>query len=171
MATLTKPTPAELRAIVRLQPIWEAYGLATPPTSGTDQLQEEIVLAWAYVESKTGIDLDIQDDSSTIGIIGRRAVILRTVQQAVQFESGYLDDVAQDLVKSFSVPGYSETRADQPTKLIDMQLLNPWPELHSLLWEIATPAKKEEALALARGDDVPYSTMTEIDWELLPFNN
>jgi hypothetical protein len=169
MATLQKPTPTELRANQRLTQIWEDYNFPLPTGSNPDPLADEVILAWAYVENKTGLDLDVLVDDTATAIIARRAVILRTLQQAVQNENAYLDQAFNDIVKSFTVPGYSETQFDPPRKLSEVAFMNPWPVLHDLLWAIATDEKKAELIAEANMDVLPASTVTEINWFSIPF--
>lgn len=160
-----KPTTTELRADPRID--WAGLGLADPAPADDTALEEEITVAFAYVEEKTGRDLDTMDPASNLGIIARRAVILRVVQQAVQGRGSYITREIDRQIISFAVPGYSETRASGTTtnsRQYAAGLFNDWPILNDLLWLLATQAKRDEAYSMFLGDEVPASAITSVDW-------
>ena len=160
-----KPTTTEMRADTRIS--WATLGLPDPTPDPDTALSEEIDVAYVYVEEKTGRDLDTMVDTSNLGILAKRAVKLRTIQQAVQDRSSFLTREIDRQIKSFSVPGYSETRESATAlsgKTYPAGLLNDWPILNDLLWTLATPAKRDEALALFHGEESPASAIVGVGW-------
>src|SRR5262245_53235657 len=109
---MNRPTPAELRAHPTLGPYLADNGFPLPAPIPDTYLQEEITLAWGYIEARTCRDLDTLDPvaDETLAVIAKRAVYLRLLQQTVQEGIDYTTDALNDMIKSFAVPGYSETR-------------------------------------------------------------
>lgn len=150
---MQKPTASDYRADVRID--WA--GLFNIPANATGDaiLNEEIGLAWAYVEQVTGRDLDTLTDADLVPIASR-AVKLRTIQQAQINNGSFSDLIAQfSPISSFSVPGYSESRRDMSAQGRQGGMrpyrFNPWAELDDLLWLLATEQAKDTSLAEARG--------------------
>jgi hypothetical protein len=158
---MNKPTAADYRADTRFD--WVGMGL---PIGNPDPLDAEINSAWAYVEVVTGRDLDTLDAADNLASVASDAVKLRTFQQAIQHRSSFINSaIGSGTIKSFSVPGYSETRdTTSSTKSIAEFFFNPWVTLDELLWLLATDAKKQEAQAKKDQDVVPFSDVREIDW-------
>lgn len=159
---MDKPTPAEYRADTRID--WVALGL--PEQSPDVVLEGEIADAWAYVEAKTCLDLDTLDENDNLGRLALRVVKMRTLQQAYQGTSGYLGGSFNNLIKSFAVPGYSETKFDpiSPDNRFKLSFINENPQIAELLWAIMTQECKDALLALMTGENPPYGTITEYDW-------
>jgi hypothetical protein len=170
-------TAAEVRADPRLGPFLEANGFPDPSPAADTYLEDELTLAWSYVEKRTCRDLDALDaldpDNEADVIIARRAVQLRLVQQTLQEGVDYTETVLSDLIKSFSVPGYSETRFDPISDMKANWRLNTLPALHDLLYLLITEECWEKWLSVVRGseDEVPASTIVEFDWFRLPYRN
>lgn len=167
MAPLTPPTATDLRADPRID--WVGMGLPAPTPPAADPLTDEVILAWAYVEEKTGRDLDSLDAASNLGVIGKRAVVLRVIQQAVQGRGAFITREIDNQIRSFSVPGYSETRESSSSAggrwtKFQAAMFNDWPILNDLLWLLATPAKRDEAFAMFLGEDAPASAITAVAW-------
>jgi hypothetical protein len=156
-------TPEELRGDTRID--WTALGL--PEADPDIALEEEIAVAWAYVEEKTGRDLDTLTDGTNLASLARRAVKLRVVQQAIQGQGSFITREIDRQIKSFSVPGYSETRESGST--LDLRnfpngYFNEWPILNDLLWLLATDEKRDEAQASTDDEDPPASAITAVGW-------
>lgn len=154
-----------------------ANGFPDPSPAPDTALQEELTLAWNYVEKRTCRDFDALNAADPANeadvILARRAVLLRLVQQVIHESTDYSDEALADLVRSFSVPGYSETKYDRAAKIEERQLLNPLPALHDLLYLLITPECWEKWLADVRGssEEPPASAVTEFDWFSLPYRN
>jgi hypothetical protein len=168
-------TAADVRANPRINPFLEANGF---PTEIPDTLlEEELTLAWNYVEKRTCRDLDALDENDPANeadvIIARRAVMLRLVQSTIQEGTDYSEESLANLIKSFSVPGYSETKFDPAGKLGDRWMLNPLAALHDLLYLLITPECWDKWLSDIGGaaDEQPYSTITEFAWFARPYRN
>jgi len=159
---MNKPTAADYRLDTRIP--WEQLGL--PLQNPDSVLQSEIDDAWAYIEEKACRDLDALDETTTIGRLSLRAVKLRTVQQAVQGQGSFMNQALNNLIKSFSVPGYSETRVDPYTSngKFMHSILNEWPVLADLIWTIMPEECREKLLALYLEERTPASAYTEHDW-------
>jgi len=157
---MTKPTAASYRADPRIN--WVSLGL--PAGGSPDSLEAEINMAWAYVEEVTGLQLEPISSTDNKAYIAYQAVRLRTIQQAVQGTGTFASQSNNQNIKSFAVPGYSETRGDSSKISIDAFFFNPWTALEDLLWLLATQEKKDEALAKKEGEVQPFSDVREIDW-------
>lgn len=141
-----KPTAATLRADTRID--WAGTFSLPAPSSGDDPLTAEIALAWVYVEQVSGRDLD--EYTGDLEPLVNYAVKLRVVQQSAQQKGTYADIFgAISGVQSFSVPGYSETRAAaQSSKNGDQRdyRYNPWKPLDEVLHLIATQEARDAAI-------------------------
>lgn len=163
---MVKPTAAEYRADTRID--WAGLGLPDPDPIADTVLQDEIDDSWAYIEEKAcALDLDTLDGSSSIGRLALRAVKLRTIQQAIQGQGAFIGSSVSNLIKSFAVPGYSETRAD-PTQMYNNKfmhsIINEWPVLADLIWTIMPEECRDKLLALYNNDNPPASSIVEHDW-------
>lgn len=162
---MVKPTASEYRLDTRIP--WASFGLPDPDPDPDTVLQEEIDDAWAYVESKTCRDLDVLDVTSNLGRLARRAVKLRAIQQSVQGQSSFISSSLNTLIQSFAVPGYSETRFrpdSQTSTKFQHSMINDWPVLADLLWEIMTEACRDKLLALFTEENPPFSQIVGYDW-------
>lgn len=143
---MDKPTAATLRADTRID--WAGTFSLPAPSSGDDPLTAEIALAWVYVEQVSGRDLD--EYTGDLEPLVNYAVKLRVVQQSAQQKGTYADIFgAISGVQSFSVPGYSETRAAaQSSKNGDQRdyRYNPWKPLDEVLHLIATQEARDAAI-------------------------
>lgn len=160
------PTAEELRADTRID--WVGLGLPIPADPLVpDPLSAEIAIAEAYVEEKTGRDVETLSPTSNLGIIAKRAITLRVIQQAVQGRGSFITHEIDRQIISFAVPGYSETRASGSSttgKGYPAGLFNDWPILNDLLWVLATQEKRDEALALFYGEQPPASAIVAVGW-------
>lgn len=165
---MNKPTASEYRSAPNID--WVALGF---PTGGSpDPITAEINLAWSYVEEKTGRDLDTLDATSNLGILGARAVLLRTIQQAYQWSTSFISSstTAGTGIKSFAVPDYTETRFGPGDTTISKTklgaLVNEWPQLADLLWLLMTPEAQENFIFAQTGEFPPAMSIQATDWEL-----
>ena len=161
---MNKPTAFEYRLDKRID--WDSLGLPDPDPDPDIILQGEIDDAWAYIASKTCLDLDTLDESSNLGRLALKAIKLRVLQQAFHSTGGYLSGSFNNLVKSFTVPGYSETKYDMPSadSRFKSSLINENPDLADLIWSIMTEECRQKLLSLLNDENEPFSTITEIDW-------
>jgi hypothetical protein len=142
-----KPTAATLRDDTRID--WAGtFSLPAPSSGVSDPLTAEIDLAWVYVEQVTGRDLDAY--SGNLEPLVNYAIKLRVVQQSAQ-QKGQYSDIFNSIsgIQSFSVPGYSETRATaQASRNGDQRdyRYNPWKPLDEVLHLIATPEARDQAI-------------------------
>lgn len=165
---MNPPTAAEFRADTRIN--WVTLGYPTSP-AGDALLEEEIALSWAYVEEKTCRDLDALDANSNLGRLASRALKYRTIQSSTQSEQSAIIVTTDSNIRSFSVPGYSETRFS-PSELygdadFDFTRLNPLPSLAELLWLMMTEECKAAFLVNGGSSDsqnAPYSQITAVGW-------
>jgi hypothetical protein len=159
---MDRPTAEDYRLDTRID--WVSLGL--PEQAPDVILQEEIDDAWAYVKVKTCLDLDSLDPLSNEGRLALRAIKLRTIQQAYHRTPGYMSGSFNNLIKSFAVPGYSETKFDplNPDQAFKLNLINENPQIAELLWSIMTEECKNNILAQMTGVDTPFSTIDERDW-------
>lgn len=161
---MDRPTAEEIRLDTRID--WVAIGY--PDTvAGNALLDEEIAFAWAYVESKSCRDLDALVVDDPLGILGLRALKLRVLQSTTQSSSSYVNQSLNNLIKSFAVPGYSETKFDPPwvnNKNFQHAVVNDWPVLADLLWMMMTDECKQFYIDMFKDEFAPFSVTTEVMW-------
>jgi hypothetical protein len=160
------PTAATVRLRSRLP--WADYGIAAPE-GPDDPLQEEVADAVEYVEGVTGRKLD----GTMPAAYERRAakdVVMRTEQQVVQAEQGNVESGADELTSSASAGAVSESRrAFSDNKAAnEAWLVNRWPALNDLLWQVMTPEMRAYWLAYLKGEElIPPGggfNVVEVDW-------
>lgn len=145
-----------------------------------EALEEPWLEALAYLGVMTGRYFDdwpaptsfegAQPMSATPGLapLMRQATRMRIEQIVKQKQPGYVDTATDDLIASFSVTGYSETKRD-PASLRgkDSKMLNPWPGLNDLLWSAMTPERYDYWTAMLTGVNEPAFLVQEVDWSLI----
>ena len=147
---------------------WAAAGY---PVSAPDRLDLVTVpQAIAYVQMVTGrkvadIDPDVDPD---IAALMEQAIRLR-VEQLVYLQVKKVVEGAssETYITSFSVPGYSESRAMRPSassSTTKRPSVNPWALLDELLWLLMTPAQAEYWVDILTGVHAPSFEMVELDW-------
>lgn len=163
---MNKPTATTLRADSRID--WAGTFNLPAPSSGTDPLTAEIDLAWVYIGTVSGRD-PLDNYSGTLEPLITYAVKLRVIQQSAQ-QTGSYNDIfgAISGITSFSVPGYSETRAGQmeASKNGDQRnyRYNPWKPLDEIIHLIATAEARDEAiraLSMTYTPSIAYEHMDE----------
>lgn len=159
---MLKPTPAELRLDTRID--WVALGF--PETvAGDALLASEIDLSWAYVNAKTCLDLSTLEVGSDKAILASQALKLRTVQGTIQGSGTFITQALSNLIQSFAVPGYSETRfGPQSSDRFSYMQVNGWPVLADLLWAIMGEECRQGYIDELTGENAPFSSITQMDW-------
>lgn len=168
MALLVKPTPDQMLDDPRLTEFLQAQGLTSAAV-----LTEEISVAWAYVEHYTCLDLDALDDASSEGILAKRAFYLRFIQQAIRDDADFASRENDNLIRSFSVPGYSETRFgpnESGSSSSKTLKVNEWSQLNSLLLSLMTDPCYDKWLDRYNDEPNPASAILEVDWFGIPSN-
>lgn len=141
-------TPGLFRRLTRVR----LSKLGIEPGGGDELLQEEIDRAAAYVEIVTGqpatsADLPVlatniaNGSALSDGVVRptiRQAIQMRTEQVTYQSQRSYLEDATDDVVGSFSVGGYSQSKSD-PNRRGEQRQLNSWQALSNVLWLLMTP--------------------------------
>lgn len=168
----TAPTTQEIYDASELN--WRRLGIAD-----ASDLNDEWLAALAYLVVMTGRYFD---DWPTPGFDGaqpisaspemntltRQAVRMRVEQIVMQKQPGYVDTATDDLLSSFSVGSYSESRRDLPLgNKASPPLLNSWPELNNLLWSVMTPERHDYWVAATGGVNEPAFLVQEVDWSLI----
>lgn len=87
-------------------------------------------------------------------------------QEVMQSQRGYVDTVTDDGIASFTAGPYSESRKD-PTRRGEQKMLNSWPGLNSLLWQLMTDDRREYWNMVLGGANVPAFSIEEVDWGLI----
>lgn len=163
---MNKPLAATLRADSRID--WAGTFNLPAPSSGTDPLTEEIDLAWVYIGTVSGRE-PLDSYTGTLEPLITYAVKLRVIQQAAQ-QVGTYNDIFGSIsgITSFSVPGYSETRANQmeSSKNGDQRnyRYNPWRPLDEIIHLIATQDARDaavRALTMTYTPSIAYEHMDE----------
>lgn len=139
------------------------------------RLQVQVTRAIGYVLYITGQSLASPDASNTplgdpanLVPILEQAVQMRTEQLVMQGRVGYVSSAAEkDVIQSFSVGSYSETRASggftARTGAAEKSI-NKWPSLEELLWMLMTPERYEFWLAFVSGQQTPDFAVEEVAW-------
>lgn len=151
------PTAADVREVAKL----DFAGLGYPAGS-PDDLDLIVEMAVAYVEQMTGRTFASMPPE--LEPLALQAVTMRTEQLVYYNQADFVEASVNDRIQSFSVPGYSETRAAGATASYKMGLVNPWVALHELLWLLMTPEAKEEWQNVVMGRDAPAFEVSEVDW-------
>lgn len=144
-------TPAAFRRITRVK----LSKLGIQAGVGDELLQEEIDRAAAYVEFVTGQPATSRDlpvattsiengsptmTSTATQMLIRQAIQMRTEQVTYQSQRSYLEDATDDVISSFSVGGYSQSKTDVGRRGEQRQL-NSWSALSNVLWLLMTPER------------------------------
>lgn len=140
-------TPALFRRLTRVKQT--RLGIAAGQPNADLLLETELNRAAAYVEFVTGQPAG----DSTMTLLGTmnatlttnslaslvgQAIQMRTEQVTFQSQNGYVDDASDDVVNTFSVGGYSQSKSD-PTRRGEEKTLNSWQALANVLWACMTP--------------------------------
>lgn len=126
-------------------------GIADGQQFADEFLQTEIDRAAAYIEFVTGQPATSADlaplptyianggiSAGAMTSMLSQAIQMRTEQVTFQAQNAYVDDASDDVVTSFSVGGYSQSKSD-PTRRGEEKSLNSWDALTKLLWLLMTP--------------------------------
>lgn len=149
------PTATEVRGWSKLN--FAELGFADDPSLG-----RLVAVATATLLKITGLKLaDVPEEQKPLV---EMAVQGLTEQLAYQAQESNLETLSDfDLIKSFSVGPYSETRRDAEDAA-KARKLNAWPWLSDLLWGLLTPDQYDYWIAFFGGDAPPAFSVTEMDW-------
>ena len=92
-----------------------------------------------------------------------QGLVEQTVFRAQEDNLETLSDF--DLISSFSAGGYSETRRS-PDEMMKAKMINAWPWLNELLWQLLTPDKYDYWMAYFSGSFGPSFEVTPVNWGL-----
>lgn len=144
---------------------WAALGLGAPADpDAPDPLDAHVLVGAALLPGLTGYTLEstpVANEPIVLQVIGGLAL-----KSAIDLSPDRLETLVDfDLLASFSAGSYSETRrsADDAAKVRELGLTG-WPWLDFLLLNAMSPEKKDEYLALVKGEYAPASSVTEVDW-------
>lgn len=149
------PTAEDIRAWSKLD--FTELGFSSDP-----DLQRVIDVAGATFIKITGQDLAAVDPA--IEPLVNQAFRGLTEQQALEQQRDYLETLGDfDLIQQFSAGPYSETRRD-PGEAFKARLLNAWPWLSNLLWQLLTPTQYDYWIEFFAPQEIPAFAVTEVEW-------
>lgn len=140
-------TPALFRRLTRVKQ--SRLGIAVGQPNADQLLETELGRAAAYVEFVTGQPagdstlpllgtMNLTLSTNSLASLVGQAIQMRTEQVTFQSQNSYVDDASDDVVNTFSVGGYSQSKSD-PTRRGEEKTLNTWQALASILWACMTP--------------------------------
>lgn len=87
-----------------------------------------------------------------------------TEQAAFRAQADNLETLSDfDLISTFSAGPYSETRRS-PDEMMKARMINAWPWLNRLLWDLLTPEKYDYWTFFFSGQFAPAFAVTEMNW-------
>lgn len=140
-------TSSQFRALTRVKQ--SRLGIAWGQPNAELLLQTELTRAAAYVEFVTGqpamdttmtlqATMSATLSTASLSSLLMQAIQMRTEQVTFQSQNSYVDDATDDVVTTFSVGGYSQSKTD-PTRRGEEKSLNTWQALANVLWACMTP--------------------------------
>lgn len=118
------------------------YGAPADGSGDVDPLALEVVRAAGYVARVTGRVLDALPDDAFVDAIAE-AIQMRTEQQVFTRQEDSVESGAEnDLVSSFAAGRYNESRRSLD-ELRRARMVNAWPALHRLLWDLMTDERRD----------------------------
>ena len=139
-------------------------GFPVPVGADPDTLQVEVDRASAYVEMATGLVIDDITDPSTTATLVKQAIQQRTEQRVIWGSDDYVGDQNESAI-DISVTGYSQRRVSSKEQS-PRDMVNPWPELNSLLISLMTEEKLDywRGLGAITGGNGVAEVITEHGW-------
>ena len=139
-------------------------GFPEPTPPDEDTLQVEVDRASAYVEMVTGLVVDDITDPSTTATLIKQAIQQRTEQRVIWGSDDYVGDQNESAI-DISVTGYSQRRVSSKEQN-PRDMVNPWPELNSLLISLMTEDKLDywRGLGAIPGGNGVVEDITEHGW-------
>lgn len=87
-----------------------------------------------------------------------------TEQAAYRAQEDNLETLSDfDLISSFGAGPYNETRRS-PDEMMKARMINAWPWLNRLLWDLLTPEKYDYWVFFFSGQIAPAFQVTEMNW-------
>lgn len=154
-------TPSLFRALTRVKQ--SRLGIAVGQPNADLLLQTELTRSAAYVEFVTGQPAmdstkpvlatfnGLATDAWVTTLVGQ-AIQMRTEQITFQAQHSYVDDATDDVVSSFTVGGYSQSKNDAARRGEERQL-NSWGALADILWGLMTLDRYYYWIAFLSGDN------------------
>jgi hypothetical protein len=149
---VTTPDAAAIRE-------WSKLDFDSLSYSDDVDLQRILDQAISYVWFVTGRKADTNLPADFEGLM-RQAIQMRTEQVAYLSQESLVETITDGL-QSFSAGAYSESRLD-PTSMA--KLINPWPDLNSVLWMLMTEEKRDYWNERLLGINAPAWEVTSVDW-------
>lgn len=116
------------------------------------RLENAVATSAALIEELTGRDLDDEGLSPNLRALAVRAVVLKTEQMAVRTRAKTSKGAVTSLsLRSFTAGPYSESYFG-PGEAAAAKVLDPNPELHQLLWALATQEMRDYWIGLWTGE-------------------
>ena len=87
-----------------------------------------------------------------------------TEQSAYRAQEDNIETLSDfDLISSFGAGPYNETRRS-PEEMMKARMINAWPWLNRLLWDLLTPEKYDYWTFFFSGEFAPAFAVTEMNW-------
>lgn len=124
------------------------YGYPEPEAGDPDRLDRVVAAVVAWVELKTGRQLNASLTVPGLVAIAQDVVLMRTEQVLVSrgTTKAVRDALSTAQIKSLRAGDYSQTNRDAVDARKAMQI-NPWGELSDMLLTLAPPERRAELLA------------------------
>lgn len=144
--------------------IWALSKVDFPTLGYADaaELDPIVAIGVASLIKITGIDLStVPTDEEPLVTQAVRGL---TEQTAYQSSPDIIETLSDwDLIQSFSAGPYSETRRS-PADAFKARMLNAWPWLNSLLWNLLTSDRYDYWIQFFSGQNAPAVAVQEVDW-------
>ena len=152
---MVAPTAAQVRGGSKLD--FGALGY-----SSDADLQVLVDRANANFHNTTGRSFD--SIPSELEPLVQQAVQGLAEQSAFRAQEDNLETLSDfDLISSFGAGPYNETRRS-PEEMMKARMINAWPWLNRLLWDLLTPEKYDYWTFFFAGQFAPAFQVTEMNW-------
>lgn len=152
---MVAPTAAEVRGWSKLD--FDALGY------DDTQLQVLVDRSVANFANTTGRPVDSNIPTEIVPLV-QQAIQGLTEQAAYRAQEDNLETLSDfDLISTFSAGPYSETRRS-PDEMMKARMINAWPWLNRLLWDLLTPDKYDYWVFFFSGQLAPSFAVTEMNW-------
>jgi hypothetical protein len=150
------PTAANVRGWSKID--FDALGYTDDAT-----LQVLVDRAVANFYNTTGRPVDSSVPTELAPLV-EQAIQGLTEQAAYRAQEDNLETLSDfDLISSFNAGPYSETRRS-PDEMMKARMINAWPWLNRLLWDLLTPDKYDYWVFFFSGQLAPAFAITEVNW-------
>lgn len=134
------------------------YGYPPPEDLEPDRLDRVVAAVVAWVELKTGRQLNSSLTAPGLVAIAQDVVLMRVEQVLVTrgTTKAVKDALSTATIKTLRAGDYSQTNRDAADARKAMQI-NPWDDLSDMLLTLATPERRAELLAELAGTVRPIA--------------